>query len=645
MGSFGYAGCVLHVDLTSGTIRKEPLDPGLARRFIGGAGLNVALGRDLFRPGCDPFSPDNPMVIGAGPLVGTPLPGAAKIAGTTKFALPADEDGRRCVVASGISGSRRFGLELKKAGFDHLVVTGGASKPVYLRIRDGRAEILDAAELWGRLDAYETADALQRRHGPCGAVTIGAAGENRVRFALALTDRRSTLGRNGFGAVMGAKNLKAICVQGTGRIRLHDRPRWRKALGPFLSKLRQDPIVGRYHALGLHAEWWHYRDSLNPGFWPKEKWEAFYGVERCREALERTRGCFGCVLKCKSVQRVPDGRWAGVATETSHFLHTATIGQILGLEDWRDVVRILDLCNRSGLCAVSSAGLLLLAALCCEMGVISEGAAEGAPLRRGGVDAFLALLGKIVRREGLGQVLAEGLLAAGKTLGIDVRTLAGIIKGSPCIHDPRDANMDPRRFYQMVNPRGGDHSRCDWVMARPMLPLEEIRRALLDTGAGTEDADRVFAGGEIHFGRLTRHVEDSGMVFDSLGACLIYLMAGMPLHVRSMAELYSAATGLETAPEELKEAAERACNLEKLVNVREGFARTDDAAPSVWFHPKLTPDGECLLLDYYGRRKLDEKDIERMLDEYYEERGWDPLTGIPTREKLARLGLLGDASC
>lgn len=645
MEPFGYAGHVLRVDLTSGRARKEPLDPVFAKRFVGGAGLNYALARDLFRPGCDPFSPDNPIVIGAGPLVGTGLPGGAKVAGTTKFALPADEDGKRYVVASGISGSRRFGLELKKAGLDHLIVTGKAEKPVCLRILEGRAEILDATDLWGRLDAYETADALRRRYGPCGVVTIGAAGENRVRFALALTDKRSTLGRNGFGAVMGAKNLKAVCVQGTGPIRLHDRTRWRKALDPLVSKLRQDPIVGRYHALGLNAEWWHYRHSLNPGFWPKEKWERLYGLERCEEALEGTRGCFGCVLKCKSVQRVPDGLRAGIRTETSHFLHTATIGQILGLEDWRDVVRILDLCNRSGLCAVSSAGLLLLAALCCEMGVISEGEAEGAPLRRGSVDALLKVLRKIARREGIGQVLAEGLLAAGKRLGIDVQAMAGIIKGSPCIHDPRDANMDPRRFYQVVNPRGGDHSRCDWVMARPMLPLEEIRQALVDTGASPGDAERVFAGGEIHCGRLTRHVEDSGMVFDSLGACLIYLMAGMPLHVRAMAGLYSAATGMETEPEELKGAGERACNLEKLLNVREGFMRPDDKAPSAWFHPKLTPDGEFLLLDYYGTRKLGENDLERMLDEYYEERGWDSRTGHPTREKLGQLGLLEDTSC
>ncbi len=217
----GYAGAVLRVDLGTGKIEKELLDPDWARGFIGGAGMNCRLFHELHRPGISPFDPENPIVIGAGPLVGTPLPGTGKVEGTTKFSLPALEDGR-CYVATASSGSRRFGVMLKQAGYDHVVITGRAPRPVVLQILDGEVALLDAERLWGRMDAYETAEELQRRVSGAGVVTIGAAGENRVKFALALTDKMSTLGRNGFGAVMGSKNLKAICVRGTGRISLAD---------------------------------------------------------------------------------------------------------------------------------------------------------------------------------------------------------------------------------------------------------------------------------------------------------------------------------------------------------------------------------------------------------------------------------------
>ena len=215
MEVYGYAGKVLYVDLSTGKIEKEPLDLDQASRFIGGAGLTYVLLERLLKQGTDPMSPDNPIVVGAGPLVGTPVPGAGKLGGTTKFALPADEESSRYVVASGISGSQRFGVMLKRAGYDHLVITGKADTPALIRILDDDVHIEEAGHLWGKKDAYETVDTLRQDQADCGVLCIGEAGENQVRFALALTDKGSTMGRNGFGAVMGSKNLKAVCVRGT----------------------------------------------------------------------------------------------------------------------------------------------------------------------------------------------------------------------------------------------------------------------------------------------------------------------------------------------------------------------------------------------------------------------------------------------
>ncbi|UCD56612.1 MAG: hypothetical protein JSV16_12375, partial [Candidatus Hydrogenedentota bacterium] len=585
-----------------------------------------------------PLSPENPIVLGAGPLIGAPVPGAAKVAGTTKFALPAAEDGR-CYVASGASGSQRFGVMLKRAGYDHLVITGRASKPVYIRILDDDVGIIDADRLWGTKDAYETVDELKHDLGDCGVLSIGAAGENQVKFALALTDKKSTLGRNGFGAVMGSKNLKAVCVRGTKPVKLKDRERLRTALAPLLESLKENPMMPLFHEMGIHAGWEYWKHLLNPGVWPKDKWDELYGMDKCREAVERTHGCTGCVIKCKPVQRVSDGEWKGVQTETSHFLHVAGMGQTLGIEDWRPMVKLLEVCNRAGSCAVSSVGLLAMATVCFEMGALTEEQTGGVKLARGDFPGYLSMLEKIIKREDLGDALAEGWFEAAKHLDLDPHAFLGLIKGAPCIYDARNTHMDPRIFHMIVNPRGAHHPQCHWTTSIPMQPLERIRSDFMMTGAGQKETERIFGTEDFNCARLTRHIQDVGMAYDCLGTCVIYPLAGAPLNVNALAEFYSATTGLETSPAELKTSGERAFNLLKLLNVREGFSRKDDMSPQLWFQPKSTPDGDEELKDYYGRKRLDEKDMEGMLDDYYGERGWDLKSGTPTRDKLDELGL------
>jgi len=206
----GYAGNILHVDLTNNKIQKEPLDRDLIEKYMGGWGINFMLAYDLLKPNTDPFSPDNPIILGAGPLVGSSVPGSPKICATTKFSLPATPDGRN-YITSAVSGSRRFGKMMKMAGFDHVVITGKAKRPVYIHISDENIEICDAEYLWGNTDIYATTDSLIQKHGKCGVIAIGRAGENLCRFSMAITDKKSTLGRSGFGAVMGSKKLKAFC--------------------------------------------------------------------------------------------------------------------------------------------------------------------------------------------------------------------------------------------------------------------------------------------------------------------------------------------------------------------------------------------------------------------------------------------------
>jgi aldehyde:ferredoxin oxidoreductase len=203
-------GKVLHVDLRSGEFETKKLDLDVARDYVGGLGLNARLMEQVYVTGTDPLSPDNPIILGAGPLVGTGTPGAAKIVATTRFPLNG--------TISESVGSMRFALNLKGAGFDHLIMTGRAKKPVVLVLEDDKASFMDAKELWG-MDIFQTTDALKKSHAGrrSSVIAIGPAGENRVAFSLALVDKASTVGRGGLGAVMGSKNLKAIVAMGDQR--------------------------------------------------------------------------------------------------------------------------------------------------------------------------------------------------------------------------------------------------------------------------------------------------------------------------------------------------------------------------------------------------------------------------------------------
>ncbi len=214
------------------------------------------------------------------------------------------------------------------------------------------------------------------------------------------------------------------------------------------------------------------------------------------------------------------------------------------------------------------------------------------------------------------------------------------MKGAFCFYDMRDTNLDVRSFHMVVNPRGAHHPQCHWNMSAPRVPYETLRKAFLETGATPEDAERVFKDGDVKVGRLTRHVQDAGMGMDSIGSCVFYNMIGLPLQLENLARIYTAATGKETSAAHLKRCGERGHNLLKVLNVRAGFGREDDRFPALWMEPKVTPDGEVRLMDYYGRRELGEQDLVRELDEYYDERGWNPADSHPTPEKLEELGFL-----
>lgn len=643
MQYYGYAGKILYVDLTSGVIKKEPLDTELAQKFIGGWGLNIRLAWDLIKPGADPLSADSPIIVGAGPLVGTLAPGSAKLATTMKRAVPASKHERKFSVATSVGGSNRFGIMLKHAGYDHVVITGQAAKPCYLKIIDDDVEICEASELWGK-DVYETSDELASKYrgpaGECGVWAIGRSGENLVNWAMALIDKGNTLGRFG-GAVFGSKKLKAVITLGSKGIRVAQPKRFMALVNEVYQEIEEDPSL---QAVPYFAGGGTITEDYPP--------EVHYAT------VGRPAACSSCLHSCRQVHIIKDGRFAGTYTPRVFFGIIRDFGRRLRLKDYREAMKLTDVICRNGLDLLTCMKMLHFLTRLYERGALSTQETGGLVLKRD-FETYVDLVEKITNREGIGDTMAEGWFALAEKLGVDAaedfRDGTPITKGIDTITDARMGGLQPVNFSIMVGdgkghqvysatffPRTEDLNQDGYPEAR--RSLNEVRRGEINAGMTEEEMARVFTPSDFNTGRLTKHDEDAQAVYDSLGSCSSGYNLGWPMGFKKgrLAEFYSAATGFEVSPPELKKRGERAWNMERLLSVREGFTRQDDEPPASWVQnveiPLKIGGMESYLSDWFGRH-LSKEDIEKMLDDYYEERGWDTKTGVPTKEKLTELGL------
>ena len=642
MDYFGFAGKVLKIDLTTGEIKKEPLDIELCRRFLGGAGAGWRMLFDYLRPETDPFSPDNPIIISSGALVATGAYGMVKIAATTKFPIVATRD-HRYYVGSSIGGAE-FGTMLKRAGYDHLIITGKSEKPVYIRILDDKVEICDASLYWKKMDIFDTTDALKEKYGKnTSVIAIGLAGENLVRYAIAYIDKKDSLGKSGFGAVMGSKNLKAIAVGGTGKIKIADKERFEKAVEYekkiFLSWGGRE----QWLKMGMAAGWDTFKFTQYPGKrWTREEWSRYYGNEKRRESIDKILACPYCLLDCRIRWKIPSGEFAGEVGYGSPYSKGATSGLLLGISDINKMLHWVTLANRAGICFYTSTRLIDFVTQLYVEGRLTRKDTDGFELRRD-YEFYLELFDKIIKKQGLGEILAEGWIITGEKLGIKPEEYwyCGISKGTDIIYEARTAKLHPLIFGYVTNPRphhGGLHTLTVLVNQ----PIEAIRKQIEGWGLSKETVERIFTPaeytGKFNIGRYARYMEDAMAVKNSTGLCAIYTVFG-PLLGKDLAEIYSAATGIEYSAEEMIKAGERAFNVKKLLNVREGFTRKDDKFPDIWTQPLNTPEGKEELTDYYKIHPITREDLNRLLDDYYDERGWNKEKGIPSKEKLEDLEL------
>ena len=648
MGLSGYGGNILYVDLTSGSVKKDQMDPDLARKYIGGSGLNIKLASELIAPGAGPLSAGNAIILGTGPFNGTIIPGSSRL--TLLYESPLNGSLMQN------SGGGNFSGFLKFSGYDHLVITGQARKPVYLKIQDDSIELLDAGDLWGR-DSFETADELRLRHEPCSVMPIGQAGENLVKISLAQIDKGGTVGSGGLGAVMGSKNLKAIvAMQGTKEIKIADPQRLNQIVEELLKRimsyhLRDEMMQGG--AMTMTAGWLPEgvlsRSSSVLMPYPPGTPEIQSRIYDLHKQSRRKIACMACPMSDKD--RLDLAKTGITTYDTAVFAETAIMtaspaysySETPFLKRYSDALSYIDMTNRYGIDRLYSfQGLIDFVITLYEQGVLTSADTGGLALDRS-FETLLKLVKMTAFRQGFGDILADGVSGAARRIGKGAdKYVQNVIKGQFVNRDPRLWGLGPMEFEMLVYPGRplGVATAMGAATYNPGSPIEELKRQAARCGVPGEALGRIFSGGSFNIGRLARHGEDFFGLFNMLGQChRLYISRFFSLKI--LAELYTAVTGVEATEADLISASDRAWNLWKLMNSRAGFTRYHDEPPEVWFQPLKGASRTYRLMDYFHATELSRKDVDRYLDDYYDERDWDKTTGQPAAGKLKELGLTG----
>lgn len=472
MDYLGYAGKILYVDLETSEIREEPLPLDLAKDFIGGGGLNHRLAYDLIKPGIDALSPDNVIIIGAGPLVGTIVP-ASRVMGITKEPFGG--------VIGPCGGGMRLGFMMKLSGYDHVVITGKAKRPVYLKIIGDYIEICDASDLWGK-DLVMTTEELWDRYAGCSVLAISQAGENRVRFALAKIDTTSTFGRGGLGAVMGSKNLKAVVVRGNGPIKLARPERVKPIVDSIVDACKMWPqheFWARYASTGNWANaigQFLYRKNYREAISPEEATE-LYGPQIYDKVSKAKLGCSPCLYSCKDVLEIKEGENKGLVTPVSAYAGAGLAALKLGIKDYHQGLKLTSELDRYGLDYFAFGGLLDFLLHLHELGIISKEDVGGLPLEPT-FTSYMTWADKIVFREGFGDVVADGWYALIDKIGKGCEEYAHIQKGKDYIYEPRLSGLGSMEFEQIVCPRGPTSSTAVSPTYTVGLSHERLRRRM-----------------------------------------------------------------------------------------------------------------------------------------------------------------------
>jgi aldehyde:ferredoxin oxidoreductase len=619
----GYLGKILKINLNDLTYTVEEKDDYFYRTFMGGSAMASYFLLTEMEKGVHPLGPDNVLVLTTSILTGAALPGANRFTMAAKSPL---SDGFGEAEAGGF-----FSVQLKKAGFDAVVIKGKASKPVYIWISDGKVEFKDAAHLWGHDSGY----AQRKIHEELDderimMLTIGQGGENQVRYACVVHDLRHICGRAGMGAVMGSKNIKAIAARGKKDLELHDKAKIKELASYFARNMKDHPVCSILKYGGTLA--WDMEDLDSDGVLPTKN---FYGgsfdkVEKVTfEQLKKTvfidqYTCYSCPVKCKPVcsggKYDIDPIYGGPQYETS-----GAFGPNLLVDDIEVIAKAHELCNKYSLDSIDTGMTISFAMECFENGLLTKKDTDGLELRFGNGEAVLELVEKIALKEGFGAVLAEGSYRAAKKIGKGAEKFALTVKKqSFAMHEPRGKNNIGFAFA--LSPTGADH-----IEAAHDMPFEEGRWALPDLypiGILKGVPARGLSPYKARSFVFNQHVYS---LLNSLSLCFFTVGPARLFRLNHLVDMVKSTTGWETSLFELMMVGERTTTLARLFNTREGFDRKEDALPDRLFEPLETGPltGE----------KLDREKFEKALDYYYEMMGWDVTSGVPREAKLYQLNI------
>jgi aldehyde:ferredoxin oxidoreductase len=626
---------IAYIDLTTGSIDTQPIPIEMRRKYLGGRGLDMYLLYNHTKAGIDPLGPDNVALISAGLLVGTLASASARTHVGGKSPLTG------YVGSSNIGGF--FGPEMRLAGFDHLVIKGKAEKPVYLWIHDGEIEIRDAGHIWG-VDSRDAQSLIRQELGDddIQALCIGQAGENLVRYACIRTGIKNAAGRTGIGAIWGSKNLKAVAVRGMMDITIAhpmDALEYNKEvidqvvsskLAKTMQKLGTPFIWGVTNSTGLvRTRNFQMNQLVNADDIEPESLE---------EDMVGTAGCFGCQVHCRGKYIIKEGKYKGTYDEGPEYTSQGAFGGEVGCTSKNTVLVCNHLVNAYGMDTLETGSMMGWAMELYEKGILTPKDTDGLDLTWGNDAAVIELVHKIAKREGLGDILADGPLRAAKRIGKDSAKYLVQVKGMSNLHS--DERATPGLALNVaVASRGSDHLR-----GRPAIDLYHLPEKVL----------RSIYGNPVPYdGPLTSDYRDyEGKPWqvvwqehlyeavDCLGICkyhTIFLGPNMPAYDEWVKLIYLN-TGLEFTAEEIYRVGERCYNLERLFNIREGLTRDDDKLVDR-YHDEPTPLG----LPVVRGRSIDRGKFKIMIDEYYQHHGWDS-NGVPTEMKLNELGLKQEPS-
>lgn len=610
---YSYAGKLLRVDLSAAKWRVEDIEEFQVQNFLLGGGLAAKIYNDESDPSREALHPDSSLILMIGLLSGTIVPTSCRVCFCGRSPLTG--------IWNEATAGGYWAAQLRAAGYDGIVVAGRATEPVYLWVSDGLVEIRPAKHLWG-LDTYEAAERLRGETVPKAQMAcIGLAGENLVRIASVMVGGKDsrTAGRGGMGALMGSKNLKAIVVRGTGSPEYYDRKGLLDSVRRANAAIRENSLAMTQFGTSGGIITTEKVGDLAIQNWRLGSWvegaPKVTGERMTQTILTGNYHCYACPIGCGREIEIKEGPFAGLKGAGPEYETIAGFGPLCLNDDLESIAALNDLCNRHGLDTISTSGSVAFAMEAWEKGLLTPEDAEGLDLSWGNVQSMLRLVDMIAKRDGVGDLLADGTRVAAQRLGRNAIEFAIHVKGLELpYHDPR-AFTSMALGYATAN-RGGDHLES-------MTYWHEYGKQWPDMGY-VDRPDMLVSEGKA---KMVYDFQNFMGVFNGLGLCKFIAKGGVGPQL--LADWMNLALGWHWSVEDVLFLGERLFNLKRLINARWGISRKDDMLPPRMF-AHARPSGSA---------KGNLPHLGKMLDEYYALRGWSE-EGIPTEAKLRELGLL-----